>query len=197
MTEADSKTRMALEPGSKSPTNPTTDLKKGMWHPHVYRTPPKSPTPFSIDDILKRGGPVAGAALKNAHEVAEEWLRVWQYINNAMQHQKMLQQQSEVESGRDSTESCTPGANSNSGSSGSDEDRGDETQQPLNLSLATTNHTSTKQGFDKYEFNMNSTSHKTGMNNVDFRLNCCKKNETGQDICFIQKEFCSIIIQTD
>ena len=183
MTEADSKTRMALEPGSKSPTNTTTDLKKGMWHPHVYRTPPKSPTPFSIDDILKRGGPVAGAALKNAHEVAEEWLRVWQYINNAMQHQKMLQQQqSEVESGRDSTESCTPGANSNSGSSGSDEDRGDETQQPLNLSLATTNHTSTKQGFDKYEFNMNSTSHKTGMNDGDFQLNCCKKNETGQGI---------------
>ena len=96
-----------------------------------------------------------------------------------MQHQKILQQQSEVESGRDSTESCTPGANSNSGSSGSDEDRVDETQQPLNLSLATTNHTSTKQGFDKYEFNMNSTSHKTGMNDIDFHLNCCKKNETG------------------
>ena len=25
-----------------------------MWHPHVYGTPPKSPTPFSIDDILKQ-----------------------------------------------------------------------------------------------------------------------------------------------
>ena len=25
-----------------------------MWHPHVYAVPPKSPTPFSIDDILSR-----------------------------------------------------------------------------------------------------------------------------------------------
>ena len=48
--------------------------------------------------------------MKNADDVAEEWLRVWQYINNAMHQQKMLlnQQQSEVESERDSTESsCT------------------------------------------------------------------------------------------
>ncbi len=23
-----------------------------MWHPHVYASPPKQPTPFSINDIL-------------------------------------------------------------------------------------------------------------------------------------------------
>ena len=64
---------MALEPGSETipVTTTATELKKGMWHPHVYRTPPKSPIPFSIDDILKRA-PQDGASLKNAHEVAEE-----------------------------------------------------------------------------------------------------------------------------
>ena len=48
---------MALEPSSESPSAVVkTELKKeGIWHPHVYKAPPKSPTPFSIDDILKRG----------------------------------------------------------------------------------------------------------------------------------------------
>ena len=48
---------MALEPSSESPSALVkTELKKeGIWHPHVYKAPPKSPTPFSIDDILKRG----------------------------------------------------------------------------------------------------------------------------------------------
>ena len=48
---------MALEPSSESPSDVVkTELKKeGIWHPHVYKAPPKSPTPFSIDDILKRG----------------------------------------------------------------------------------------------------------------------------------------------
>ena len=48
---------MALETSSESPSAVVkTELKKeGIWHPHVYKAPPKSPTPFSIDDILKRG----------------------------------------------------------------------------------------------------------------------------------------------
>ena len=64
---------MALEPSSESPSavvktelnNPNSNSldrvcelavkKEGIWHPHVYKAPPKSPTPFSIDDILKRG----------------------------------------------------------------------------------------------------------------------------------------------
>jgi hypothetical protein len=29
-----------------------------MWHPHVYGMPPKSPTHFSIDDILKRNNTI-------------------------------------------------------------------------------------------------------------------------------------------
>ena len=65
---------MALDTPSSTPTSPmtssVTSMTSGvsaaevsfrqlveMWHPHVYATPPKSPTPFSIDDILKRRQP--------------------------------------------------------------------------------------------------------------------------------------------
>ena len=68
---------MALDTPSSTPTSPImtssalTSMTSGvsatemssfrqlveMWHPHVYATPPKSPTPFSIDDILKRRQP--------------------------------------------------------------------------------------------------------------------------------------------
>lgn len=127
----------------------TTDLKE-MWHPHVYRPPPKSPTPFSIDDILHSQNPsprpmmtpsamaATAAAMSNlANFTTEEWLRVAYYINNAMQQgQKMIHHSNNLtaassseESGRDSTEST----NITTG----DED---ETQQPLNLSLTTTNN---------------------------------------------------------
>ena len=106
--------------------------------------------------------------MKNADDVAEEWLRVWQYINNAMHQQKMLlnQQQSEVESERDSTESiCTDKNRAHSNSSGTS-DEGPDEAQPLNLSLSlTTNNaltSTTKQGYD-HDFIMNSTSHKSGM----------------------------------
>ena len=101
--------------------------------------------------------------MKNADDVAEEWLRVWQYINNAMHQQKMLlnQQQSEVESERDSTESsCTDKNRAHSNSSGTS-DEGPDEAQPLNLSL-TTNNALSKQGYD-HDFIMNSTSHKSGM----------------------------------
>jgi len=158
---------MALETSSESPSAVVkTELKKeGIWHPHVYKAPPKSPTPFSIDDILKRGpqGSVTGAGMKNADDVAEEWLRVWQYINNAMHQQKMLlnQQQSEVESERDSTESsCTDKNRAHSNSSGTS-DEGPDEAQPLNLSL-TTNNALSKQGYD-HDFIMNSTSHKSDL----------------------------------
>ena len=48
---------MALETSSESPSAVVkTELKKeGIWHPHVYKAPPKSPTSVSIDDSLKRG----------------------------------------------------------------------------------------------------------------------------------------------
>ena len=104
--------------------------------------------------------------MKSADEVAEEWLRVWQYINNAMHQQRMLQnqQQSEVESERDSTESnCTDKNRAHSNSSGTS-DEGPDEAQPLNLSLTTNNAltSTTKQGYD-HDFIMNSTSHKSGM----------------------------------
>ena len=44
-----------------------------LWHPHVYDPPPKTPTPFSIEDILKGGGSVrevsaAARKMKNLYE---------------------------------------------------------------------------------------------------------------------------------
>ena len=57
-----------------------------MWHPHVYATPPKSPTPFSIDDILKRHqrGPQSGPGLGMAEvNYVSEWnklLALWAMV---------------------------------------------------------------------------------------------------------------------
>ena len=112
--------------------------------------------------------------MKSADEVAEEWLRVWQYINNAMHQQRMLQnqQQSEVESERDSTESsCTDKNRAHSNSSGTS-DEGPDEAQPLNLSLTTNNAltSTTKQGYN-HDFIMNSTSHKTGMLLINLHIN--------------------------
>lgn len=140
-----------------SETSSTTDLKE-MWHPHVYRPPPKSPTPFSIDDILhSQNNPspkplmtpsamaATAAAMSNlANFTPEEWLRVAYYINNAMQQgQKMIHSNSanltsSEESGRDSTEST----NITTG----DEDE----TQPLNLSLTTSTKKSSFTG-DPYD----------------------------------------------
>ena len=57
-----------------------------MWHPHVYATPPKSPTPFSIDDILKRHqrGPQSGPGLGMTEvNYVSEWnklLALWAMV---------------------------------------------------------------------------------------------------------------------
>ena len=106
-----------------------------MWHPHVYRTPPKSPTPFSIDDILGRpssvasGGSSAESAVTNlSHFTAEEWLRVAYYAMQSHKLQITQNHSSEAESGRDSSESTPTNSNSTT----------EDEAQPLNLSLTTT-----------------------------------------------------------
>ena len=156
---------MALEQSQTSPQSPrtnqvstdsTTEISEEspLWHPHVYRTPPKSPTPFSIDDILHRRIPTAedfrnsvaanslnpflsGAA---GNFSVGEWYRIYHFLNNAMQQQQQLLNQNKVssngitsneDSGRDSAES-TP-ANSSSNTTTGDDDEA----QPLNLSLTT------------------------------------------------------------
>ena len=141
---------MALEQ-----TNTATGSKKdGMWHPHVYGTPPKCPTPFSIDDILRhrqqqqqQPSTVVSSMTSEmaARFSAEEWFKVCCYLNSAMQHQKqqLIQTSTSEESGRDSIQSTPP----NTG------DEAEAESQPLNLSLAT-NH---KDPFD-HEF----LEHKAG-----------------------------------
>ena len=83
---------MALDTPSSTPTSPImtssalTSMTSGvsatemssfrqlveMWHPHVYATPPKSPTPFSIDDILKRRQPQTMTSASINPSVASE-----------------------------------------------------------------------------------------------------------------------------
>ena len=79
---------MALDTPSSTTTSPmtssVTSMTSGvsaaevsfrqlveMWHPHVYATPPKSPTPFSIDDILKRRPQTTSITPTVASEMAD------------------------------------------------------------------------------------------------------------------------------
>ena len=130
----------------------STKKDNKMWHPHVYRTPPKSPTPFSIDDILKRTSNhvASSSAVPNlAHLTAEEWLRFAYY---AMQTTKLGSNNvSSEESGRDSTESIITPTSANSNTT-------DDETQPLNLSLTT------KKLADPYDHEHFIMEHKTGKN---------------------------------
>jgi hypothetical protein len=117
-----------------------------MWHPHVYGTRPKSPTPFSIDDILRR--PTL------ASEAAHHLTRLFPDLTQALAHHMVaaMQQQQEAflqkiaaansssndGSGRDSIQSTSPPLNGGGGGNSSNNgDAEDDQPQPLNLSLAT------------------------------------------------------------
>lgn len=102
----------------------TTNFRElaDMWHPHVYKEPPKSPTPFSIDDILKRPKEEADSHMTRllpdlTHVLAHHMVAA------AMQHQT-----STGSTGRDSLQSTPPLASSSNAGDDNDED-----PQPLNL----------------------------------------------------------------
>ena len=99
--------------------------KDETWHPHVYATPPKSPTPFSIDDILKRQQGEKRVP-PNPMDYVSEWnklLALWAMVGS---HHNNSVNGSE-ESGRESLQSGSPlGV----------EQVEESNQQPLNLSLA-------------------------------------------------------------
>ena len=156
---------MALDTPSSTTTSPmtssVTSMTSGvsaaevsfrqlveMWHPHVYATPPKSPTPFSIDDILKRRPQTTSINPTVASEMADSLKKLipalqqpagWAHlINNLLlqQQQHHHQQQPNLllqatETGRDSLQSTPPNSSSNNG-----EDT-DEQPQPLNLTKRT------------------------------------------------------------
>ena len=59
-----------------------------MWHPHVYRTPPKSPTPFSIDDILNRPQTASNPAASEMADSIKRLMPGWAHlISNFLQQQ--------------------------------------------------------------------------------------------------------------
>ena len=60
-----------------------------MWHPHVYGTPPKSPTPFSIDDILKRPQSASTNPATDMAEGLKKLMPGWAHLINNF----ILQQQ--------------------------------------------------------------------------------------------------------
>ena len=137
--------------GHGSPTNTATALNSAatefyaafrqlvnMWHPHVYGTRPKSPTPFSIDDILTGNNRMDGSGgppmPRSALEMTGALLA--HHLMGAMQQQ---QQQALVGLAVSSQQlgqrsSITGSAASGSSNSGEDDDQ----SQPLNLS--TGNH---------------------------------------------------------
>lgn len=98
--------------------------KDETWHPHVYATPPKSPTPFSIDDILKRQQGEKRVS-PNPMDYVSEWnklLALWAMVGS--NHNSV---NGSEESGRESLQSGSPlGV----------EQVEESNQQPLNLSLA-------------------------------------------------------------
>ena len=104
-----------------------------MWHPHVYGTPPKTPTPFSIDDILNN----RQQHQPRTEDVPLSKITEWQHIlaTLALQQQMLANATGlhapqpalgNFESERDSIQSTPPE---------SDEAEDQEAaQQPLNLS---------------------------------------------------------------
>ena len=105
-----------------------------MWHPHVYGTPPKSPTPFSIDDILKRPQSASTNPATDMAEGLKKLMPGWAHlINNfILQQQNLIQPDmaGETETGRDSIQSTPPNSSS---ANGEDDDQ----PQPLNLTKRT------------------------------------------------------------
>ena len=105
------------------------------WHPHVYAPPPKSPTPFSIDDILKRQQAGSSQHPNQAMDYVSEWnklLALWAMVGggqNAANHNSV---NGSEESGRESLQSGSP-----LGLQICDQNDNESSPQPLNLSLTT------------------------------------------------------------
>ena len=118
----------AIEEGSKK------EKEETCWHPHVYATPPKSPTPFSIDDILKRQQVGSSGNTVQAMDYVSEWnklLALWAMVGQN-QNQNHNSVNGSEESGRESLQSGSP-----LGLQICDQNESESSPQPLNLSLTT------------------------------------------------------------